>query len=1047
MIKWEIRRFQGYIISFSVGVFSLGFSKGHTFCFFQTISLLFALSICLVPDGAAASPSGDMICRTYSGRVFTELALHRQYSSQRARRGFQTQAYSPTGPTAEVDEGDIAVLPDDGTLVMQANPFDLDQQSLTLVPGTEGFTISAGPGAFDSDAARNGSLLNPPPASNPANIGDDGTRRVALGFSFPYFGELYTEVFINSDGNLTFLEVDTAINARSLARFLSGPPRIAPFFADLDPSAAGQLTYLPSDSRFVVTWIAVPDYSEFGLGPRETFQVILTPDGQIQFIYSGTIGKEAVVGVSPGGFSAMPNLPDLNETSTAASFKGPVAEVFTGSTEIDLIAIAQRFYQTHEDVYDFLVVFTNFDFNLDGAFAYELNIANQVTGIGEVSVPPVFDFSSDFGSSRLQSVVNMGSLLRYPPDPFTVFFRNADSTLSLLGQEAGHRFLAFVTFDDPEGSSDSTALLGRDLAHWSFLFNSDASVMEGNRIRDNGDGTFTTTGVVEQYSEIDQYLMGLRSPQEVEPTFLVKEPGFVINPGRPPEKDVTFPGRRTDVLVQQIIDSNGPRVPNVVTSPKSFNFAFILVVSQGSSPNPEQVDQLDMIRREWEPFFAKATSFRGNANTTLVRGLQLTPSPVGLFPGNHVEGKLELLSPATSELVVSLANSNPAVASFPASVVIASGETFSTFPIAAINPGRAVVSASASGFETSTTVVEVLPGPTGFNLTLSATAGGGQIGSPGNPLSQPLQVTVRDSNQIPFAGVPVEFTVEQGDALLMGAAADTDAEGNAFAEVTLGAESGPITVTAAVQATSLTAQFEVFSLDSAFVPQAGIVNGASFAPASAFLSPGSIISILGANLSAFTAVAEAFPLPTSLANTTVEIGGMQAPLFFVSPAQISAQIPFELSGERVSVIVNNGVSSSSPVYFLLESARPGLFAWDSSGTGPGVITHAISQLPVSASLPATTGDLVQIYATGLGAVDPSIPSGQPAPLSIRSRATASVEVTMNEVTAELDFAGLAPGWVGLYWVNARVPEGIAGTVDVVVVVNGVASNTVTMQVE
>ena len=1028
----------------------MGFSKGHTFRFFQTFSLLFALSICLVPDGTAASGSGNLVCGTYPGRVLTELALHSQYSNQRARRGFQPQAFSPTGPAAAVDEGDIAVLPDDGTLVIQANRFDLDQQSLTFVPGTEGFTVSVGPGAFDPDAALNGSLLNPPPAGNPANIGDDGTRRVALGFSFPYFGELYTEVFINSDGSLTFLEADTAAIERSLARFLSGPPRIAPFFADLDPSAAGELTYQPSGSRFVVTWNAVPDYSEFGLGPRETFQVVLTPDGQIQFIYNGINGGQAVVGVSPGDFSALPNLPDLSETSVAASFDGPVAEIFTVLTEIDLAAIAQRFYQTHEDVYDFLVVFTNFNFDLDGAFAYEVNIANQVAGIGGISVPPVFDYSSNFGSSRLQSVVNMGNLLRYPRDPFdpfTISLRDINSTLSLLGHEAGHRFLAYVTFDDPEGRSDSTALLGRDLHHWSFLFNSDASVMEGNRIRDNGDGTFTTTGVEEQYSEIDQYLMGLRSPQEVGPTFLVKEPGFLINPGRPPALDVTFPGRRVDVPIQQIIDSNGPRVPNSVTAPKSFNFAFLLVVSQDSSPSPEQVAQLDTIRREWEPFFASATSRQGTASTALVRGLQLTPSPLGLFPGNQLQGKLELLAPATSELVVSLANSNPAAASFPASVVIPGGETFSSFPIAALNPGRAVVSASAPGFETSIAVVEVLPGPTGFNLSLSATAGGGQIGSPGSPLSQPLQVTVRDSNQIPFAGVPVEFTVEQGDASLTGAATVTDAEGNASAAVTLGAEAGPITVTAAVPATSLAAQFEVFSLGSALVPQTGIVNGASFAPASASLSPGSIISIFGTNLSAFTAVAEAFPLPTSLANTTVAIGGMRAPLFFVSPAQISAQIPFELSGALVSVIVNNGVSSSDPVSFPLESARPGLFVWDSSGTGHGVITHAISQLPVSASLPATTGELVQIYATGLGAVDPSIPSGQPAPPSIRSRATASVEVTMNGMKAELDFAGLAPGWVGLYRVNALVPEGIAGTVDVVVTVNDVASNTVTLQVE
>ncbi|MCZ6750431.1 MAG: Ig-like domain-containing protein [Acidobacteria bacterium] len=1031
----------------------MGFSKGRIFSsflqssFLQRFSLLFILAISVAPDASAASVGGDMVCGTYPGRVLTELALHRQYSNQRRSLGFQPQASALAGPAASVDEGHIAVLTDDGTLVTQPNSFDLDQRSLTFVPEAQGFRVFAGPGAFDPDAAASGVLLNPPPASNPANIGDDGARQVALGFSFPFFGELYGDVFINSDGNLTFLEGDTAINERSLSRFLSGPPRIAPYFADLDPSAAGQLTYLSSNDRFVVTWSAIPDFSTFGLGPRETFQVVLTPDGGIQFSYSGINGRQAIAGISPGDFSGLPNLPDLSETSAAAILEGPAAEIFTDSTRIDLAAIAQRFYQTHEDVYDFLIVFTNFNFDMDGAFAFEVNIANQITGIGEVSVPPVFNFSSQFGSSRLQSVVNMGNLIKYPIDPSTIFLRGIDSTLSILGQETGHRFLTYVAFDDPEGSSNSTALLGRDLQHWSFLFNSEASVMEGNRIRDNKNGTFTTTGAVEQYNEIDQYLMGLRSAQEVAPTFLVKEPGFFISPTRPPELNVSFSGRRADVVIQQIIDANGPRVPNSVIAPKNFNFAFLLIAQQSASPSPELVAQLDTIRQQWEPFFASATSFLGAASTELIRGLQLTPSPLGLFPGNQVQGKLELLAPAASDITVSLANSNPTAASVPSSVVISSGATFSTFPISALSPGRALVSVSAPGFETSTTVVEVLTGPTGANFSLAATAGDGQLGSPGSALSQPLQVTVRDSNQIPFAGVPVEFAVEQGDASLTAASPNTDAQGNASVTVLLGAASGSITVTATVPATPLAASFTVFSVGTALVPQAGIVNGASFAPASTSLSPGSIISIFGTNLSASTVAAEALPLPTSLANTTVEIGGIQAPLFFVSPAQINAQIPFELNGSPVSLTVDNGVSSSAPVSLTLDTVRPGIFSVDSSGSGPGAITHPGSQLPVSASLPATAGEFVQIFATGLGNVMPSVPSGQPAPIFTLSRTTSLVEVTMNGVPADVDFAGLAPGWVGLYQVNARVPEGIAGTVDVILVVDGVASNTVTMETE
>ena len=167
------------------GVSELGFSKGRIFSsflqssFLQRFSLLFILAISVAPDASAASAGGDMVCGTYPGRVLTELALHRQYSNQRRSLGFQPQASALAGPAASVDEGHIAVLTDDGTLVTQPNSFDLDQRSLTFVPEAQGFRVFAGPGAFDPDAAASGVLLNSPPASNPANIGDDGVRQVA----------------------------------------------------------------------------------------------------------------------------------------------------------------------------------------------------------------------------------------------------------------------------------------------------------------------------------------------------------------------------------------------------------------------------------------------------------------------------------------------------------------------------------------------------------------------------------------------------------------------------------------------------------------------------------------------------------------------------------------------------------------------------------------------------------------------------------------------------------------------------------------------------
>ena len=97
------------------------------------------------------------------------------------------------------------------------------------------------------------------------------------------------------------------------------------------------------------------------------------------------------------------SLVDLS-ASSGILFSGPKAERFARTTELDLPALATRFYQTHGDEYDQLVMFTNFSFDLEGAFAFELNIKNEIRGIGLEQ----FDFASEFGSNgRLQSFLAM----------------------------------------------------------------------------------------------------------------------------------------------------------------------------------------------------------------------------------------------------------------------------------------------------------------------------------------------------------------------------------------------------------------------------------------------------------------------------------------------------------------------------------------------------------------------------------------------------------------------------------------------------------------
>src|SRR5205085_1135495 len=114
-------------------------------------------------------------------------------------------------------------------------------------------------------------------------FGDDDTAGFDLPFAFPFFGGSYRRVFVNSDGNLSFVSGDSAVTDRSLGRMTAGPPRIAGLFMDLDPSKAQNgVSTLAEAERFVVSWTAVPEFQDFGMGPRQTFQVRLYPDGRIE---------------------------------------------------------------------------------------------------------------------------------------------------------------------------------------------------------------------------------------------------------------------------------------------------------------------------------------------------------------------------------------------------------------------------------------------------------------------------------------------------------------------------------------------------------------------------------------------------------------------------------------------------------------------------------------------------------------------------------------------------------------------------------------------
>jgi uncharacterized protein (TIGR03437 family) len=225
----------------------------------------------------------------------------------------------------------------------------------------------------------------------------------------------------------------------------------------------------------------------------------------------------------------------------------------------------------------------------------------------------------------------------------------------------------------------------------------------------------------------------------------------------------------------------------------------------------------------------------------------------------------------------------------------------------------------------------------------------------------------------------------------------------------------------------------------------GLANAASFTSA---LAPGGILSVFGTQLAPATAGAPGLPLPTMLAGATVTVGGVSAPLFYVSPAQLNVQIPYEVPpGAGVALRVYNN-SESAFDSFTVTATAPAIFSTNSQGTGQGAILNTSYQV-VDTSHPATPGSTyLQIYCMGLGAVSNQPADGAPASSTTLSQTSVTPSVTIGGVTANASFSGLAPGFVGLYQVNVQVPAAVAAgsAVTVSMSIGGVTSNTVTIAV-
>ena len=304
-----------------------------------------------------------------------------------------------------------------------------------------------------------------------------------------------------------------------------------------------------------------------------------------------------------------------------------------------------------------------------------------------------------------------------------------------------------------------------------------------------------------------------------------------------------------------------------------------------------------------------------------------------------------------------------------------------------------------------------------------------------------LGVTVLDSDGAPVEGASVVIQSSSGEPGLT----LTDVGGGQYEGVFRPLSSSLVVLTGSADAAGHSAAvFGVYGdVESAAGPptiifQHGAVSGASFAPGELPLAPGSIVSLFGLNIGRGVAAAPGLPLPDSLDGVSVTVGGLPARLFSISASgdQINLLLPAALNGQaQADVVVNNNGVLSPPETITL-GVSPALFTLSQSGVGPAAAQHDSDSSGVSAANPAAPGQVVRLYATGLGAVQPPVGDGE-APVGL-STAIGIVTVNVAGTPAEVLFAGLAPGFAGLFQINARVPAGVsAGNAALVVSVDGV----------
>ncbi len=440
---------------------------------------------------------------------------------------------------------------------------------------------------------------------------------------------------------------------------------------------------------------------------------------------------------------------------------------------------------------------------------------------------------------------------------------------------------------------------------------------------------------------------------------------------------------------------------SIAASNNAILFSTVPLAAGAAAPGNGNVWQLSLGSRT---AFPRLNLGSGQANVVdgrTVLGSPANGSSIVLVSGN---GTIRLYDPVTDNFPVTRP---AAITGLRGNVAAAPDGSFFVVDQSVFNSSLAfqgtVATAGAAG-AANNSMAAAVAGTVTFRVRVGTTADPLQrlerfAGLPQNILMAQSQPVLESVVSNPFA--PVQQRAQQ--VLPRSLVVDAPS-GSAYALTTSGLSVMPVSLTQG--------RGPSFRSDS-------VVNGASFrAP----VAPGAIVSIFGDELGDESA-ANSLPLPTALSGTCVTANDVAIPLFYVSAKQINAQLPPNLPAGSVTLSVrsrNTGVASAG-VAVRVEAQAPGVFTLtDSAGRKVAAVFRADDFSLLTPDNYAKRDEDLVLYTTGLGATTPAVGAGQPAPSATLAR-TSAPQVCIGSHPYLVTFSGLAPGFVGLYQVNIRVP--------------------------